>query len=150
VNQVIDERTQQSDDVTVLADELRPLLAQLTLMLRREAGHLQVSPSQSTVLGVLRSGPRRMSDLTAYVGVKGPSMTVLVDRMERDGWVKRSPDPDDRRAVRVEITPSGLAVADDVRAAWSASLAQHLASLSRQERAAITTALPALWALVER
>lgn len=35
------------------------------------------------------------------------AMTKLVDRLVRTGLVRRTPDPDDRRGVLVELTPSG-------------------------------------------
>jgi DNA-binding MarR family transcriptional regulator len=36
-----------------------------------------------------------------------PTMTKLLDRMVRDGLVRRLPDPKDRRVVRIEMTPKG-------------------------------------------
>lgn len=35
------------------------------------------------------------------------NVTQLVDRLEADGWVKRGPDPDDRRSILATLTPSG-------------------------------------------
>src|SRR5437764_1129426 len=101
----------------LLAEAMRPPLTRLNIVLRRDASHLLVTPSQATALAVLGDGSRRMSDLTQYVGVRGPSMTVLVDRMERQGWVRRIADPDDRRSVRVEITPKGCEAIAQVQAA---------------------------------
>lgn len=132
-----------------LAEELGPLLGRLTLVLRREASHLPASAAQAAVLAMLREGPRRISDLTGYAGVAQPTMTVLVDRMERQGWVRRVPDPDDRRAVRVEITQSGEETIAQLLAVRTASLAQRLTALPPEDQAAIAKALPALTALAE-
>ncbi|HEX8053753.1 MAG TPA: MarR family transcriptional regulator, partial [Thermoleophilaceae bacterium] len=45
------------------------------------------------------------------------SRTVrVVDRLERDGLARRRPDPEDARAVRVELTPAGRRAADRVLA----------------------------------
>lgn len=132
-----------------LAEDLAPLLGRLTLVLRREASHLPASPAQAAVLAILRDGPRRISDLTGYAGVAQPTMTVLVDRMERQGWVRRVPDPADRRAVRVEITPAGEETIAQLLAVRAASLAQRLMSLSVTDRAAIARALPALSTLAD-
>ncbi|MGO3484696.1 MAG: MarR family transcriptional regulator, partial [Cellulosimicrobium funkei] len=41
----------------------------------------------------------------------------LLARMERADLVRRRPDPDDRRSVRLDLTPTGTAALDDVRAA---------------------------------
>ena len=135
---------------SALAEELSPLLAQLVLLLRREASHLPVSAPQAGVLLLLKYGPRRVSDLTQGVGVAQPTMTALVDRMERQGWVRRMPDPDDRRAVRVEITRAGQEALAEVQSVRIEALARRLAALSNQQRVAIASALPALAALVEQ
>ena len=39
-------------------------------------------------------------------------MTSLLDALEREGWARRIPNPDDRRSVLVEITDEGKALAD--------------------------------------
>ena len=49
----------------------------------------------------------RIGDLAQIERVEPPTMTRLVDAMERDGHVVRSPDPADRRAVLVRATPRG-------------------------------------------
>ena len=41
-------------------------------------------------------------------------MCRLVDRLVRDGLVERHPDPDDRRATRVRLTPGGRGAAAHV------------------------------------
>ena len=41
-------------------------------------------------------------------------MTSVVDRLERDGWVVRGPDPGDRRVTCVQITPAGREALDHV------------------------------------
>ena len=61
----------------------------------------------------------------------------VVDRLEEDGLARRLPDPDDGRAVRVELTAFGRRVADRVQAARTAALAEALSGLSRAERTAL-------------
>ena len=34
-----------------------------------------------------------------------PTITGLLDRLEKDGWIKRKPDPNDRRALHIFLTP---------------------------------------------
>src|SRR5688572_3710326 len=72
-----------------------------------------------TTLGVLHtlagSGPMRLSELTASERVTQPAMTQLVTRLERDGLAVRSPDPSDRRAVLVQVTPAGAKVVESRR-----------------------------------
>jgi DNA-binding MarR family transcriptional regulator len=47
--------------------------------------------------------------------IDSSSMTVLVDKLEKDGLVERRLDSQDRRAIRVFITPAGELVADQLR-----------------------------------
>lgn len=56
-----------------------------------------------------RSGPSTQGDLASALDVSPRNVTGLVDHLERDGYVVRSPDPDDRRAVRVQLSPLGEA-----------------------------------------
>ncbi|MFI6263042.1 MarR family winged helix-turn-helix transcriptional regulator [Micromonospora sp. NPDC051006] len=46
-------------------------------------------------------------------------MTRIVQRLERAGYVRRVPDPDDRRATRVEPTPASLALRSQVEQIWT-------------------------------
>ena len=50
-------------------------------------------------------GGRRMTDLADKVVLSKSGLTALVDRMESEGFVERRPDPDDRRATRIVLTP---------------------------------------------
>lgn len=74
-----------------------------------EAG---ISPARWRLLIALvaQSGPEgaRMGELAEHLGVREPTVTATVGRAERDGLVKRARDAEDRRIVRVTITPKGL------------------------------------------
>jgi DNA-binding MarR family transcriptional regulator len=63
------------------------------------------------VLGMLRrAGPpyrRAPGQLAKWSDLSGPAMTNRLDRLEAAGLVRRLPDPDDRRAVQVELTEEG-------------------------------------------
>jgi DNA-binding MarR family transcriptional regulator len=59
----------------------------------------------------------RPSELGRKAGLEPSSMTGLLDRMERDNLVKRTPDPRDRRASRIELTTDGIAAKEPVREA---------------------------------
>lgn len=55
-----------------------------------------------------------ISELSERLFLKNSSMTTLVDRMERDGYVVRKRMKDDRRVVKVYLTNKGVAVKDKV------------------------------------
>ena len=50
---------------------------------------------------------RTQQELAAAVGVEGPTLTHHLDGLEKAGLIDRIRDPDDRRAVRVELTDAG-------------------------------------------
>jgi DNA-binding MarR family transcriptional regulator len=52
-------------------------------------------------------GPLSPAALAEAAGVTRATMTGLVDTLERDGFVKREPDPDDRRMMAVVLTAKG-------------------------------------------
>lgn len=64
------------------------------------------------VLSALRNGGSRTPGVLArYLELSTGAMTSRIDQLENAGFVRRVPDPGDRRSVIVEITPEG-------RAAW--------------------------------
>jgi MarR family transcriptional regulator for hemolysin len=50
---------------------------------------------------------RTQQDLAAAVGIEGPTLTHHLDGLEKSGLIERERDPEDRRAVRVELTAAG-------------------------------------------
>lgn len=133
-----------------LAHELRPLVFRLYYMVRRLTPQHQLTLAQGSVLTELvNGGPRRMSVLAELEGVRQPSMTDLVRRLERLGLVTRTADPDDRRAVLIEATEAGVQYLDEVIVAREEFLRERLTALDPSERAAIDAALPALRRLID-
>ena len=49
----------------------------------------------------------RMTELSERLLVRPPSVTGVIDRLERSGWVTRDAAPDDLRAKQVRLTPEG-------------------------------------------
>jgi len=101
-----------------------------------------------TTLSVLHTlthdGPKRLSELTATEQVSQPAITQLVARLERDGLVKRSPDPGDRRAVLVRVTAAGARIVRTRHRDRVAQLTRLVDQLTPEERSAVGAALPAL------
>jgi MarR family transcriptional regulator, transcriptional regulator for hemolysin len=57
-----------------------------------------VTYRQSQVLGLLAlEGPLAQADLADRMGIEPPTLVGILDRMERDGWIRRVACPDDRR-----------------------------------------------------
>ncbi|MFI0357119.1 MarR family winged helix-turn-helix transcriptional regulator [Actinomadura sp. 9N407] len=72
-----------------------------------------LTPQQGQLLCVLMGQPYGMSELGGVLGLAKSSLTGLVDRTERRGLVRREPDPQDARAVRVTLTTEGDKLAEE-------------------------------------
>ncbi|MDZ7675308.1 MAG: MarR family transcriptional regulator [Acidimicrobiales bacterium] len=100
----------------------------VTRVLDEIAGRAGLAFADCLVLGVVRRAPGRRSSPTAIAEVLGRTtggMSLTLDRLETDGWLRRSRDPDDGRRVVVELTQRGLRVATRVNRelhAWESSL----------------------------
>lgn len=133
------------DPAQLVAAELRPLVFQLYRAVRYAAPRLRLSASQGSALATLvGAGPMRIGQLADAEGVRLPSMTEIVARLERAGLVRRRADPVDRRGVLVEVTPAGLARYQEAAAAREQFLRERLTELSPADLAAIERALPAM------
>lgn len=106
-----------------------------------------------TTLSVLhtlaRRGPARITSLTTTEQVTPSAITQLVTRLERDGLVRRAPDPSDGRATLVHITAAGQEVVAARRADRTARLVPLVDGLTAAERQALAAAVPALRRIAE-
>ncbi|RKS74324.1 DNA-binding MarR family transcriptional regulator [Actinomadura pelletieri DSM 43383] len=100
-----------------------------------------LTSQQGVLLCVLMARPRGMSELGTMLGLAKSSLTGLVDRTERNGLVRREPDPEDLRAVRVALTPEGRALIDAFYPETCRRVEKLAAGLSRAERDALAGAL---------
>jgi DNA-binding MarR family transcriptional regulator len=100
-----------------------------------------LTPQQGQLLCVLMARPYGMSDLGAVLGLAKSSLTGLVDRTERNGLVRREPDPRDSRAVRVALTPSGSRLATEFYDETCRRIERLPAGLSEAERGALAALL---------
>jgi DNA-binding MarR family transcriptional regulator len=72
-----------------------------------------VSPARVRLLGSLHcKGPQIMCGLGDELGVTARNVTTLVDGLEAEGLVRRTPHATDRRATVVELTPQGFEMAE--------------------------------------
>lgn len=100
------------------------------------------------VLSALRlAGPNeRLTPTRLFKGLmlSSAGVTSRLDRLERRGYVKRKPDPNDRRGVLVELTEAGRKVLDQAVGANTSREKDLLASLNRQEQKALAALLKKL------
>src|SRR3954451_17355125 len=83
---------------------------------------------------VCREGPVRLTALASKEGVSQPSMTQLIQRLERVDLVTRLADPDDGRATLIGITAHGKALLDDRKRIRRQRLTQLMTTLTPQQQ----------------
>jgi len=84
------------------------LLARLARVAERACQTSGISLPQYRLLVSVSGRPQRASELAAHVGVSRPTLTSLVDGLERSGLLRRVPVPTDRRGIQLEPTEAGL------------------------------------------
>lgn len=89
--------------------ELRKFLA-VSAEAAKSAG---IDPTQHQLLLVIKgleSNPALIGELAEWLMIRHNSAVELVTRCERNGWVERARDAEDRRQVRVHLTDKGEAI----------------------------------------
>ncbi len=100
-----------------------------------------------------RSGPPYVlspSDLSNLLVRSSGGITRQLDQLERSGWIRRQPDPQDRRGVRVFLTDAGLELIDEALSAHFENEAELLAPLPAAERDRIAGLLREILGLLSR
>jgi|SRR5579884_289155 len=138
---------------TAQLDEIAEALPQRAATLSRlflKRSSIQISRVEALVLNALAQQPRRITELAAREAVSQPGITLLVDRLQERGWVARGPDPSDRRAVLVSLTPAGEEVLERLRAEYRALLHEEMATLPDRDVRTLAAAIEILDGLIER
>jgi len=91
----------------------------------------------ATALAVIDGAgePLTPSQVSDRVLVASATMTATLDLLEHRGWIRRIPNPTDRRSVLIEITPDGRATADQLLPGIRAVEKSILSALTPAERA---------------
>lgn len=69
---------------------------------------------QCGLLRHLEHGSLTINELARRMAIKPPSLVGAVDALERDGYLQRKADPNDRRRTPLQITPKGEALLEKV------------------------------------
>jgi DNA-binding MarR family transcriptional regulator len=102
------------------------------------SAQLGLSPTEEKALDLLdRFGPLTAGELGQHSGLAPASVTGLVDRLQRKGFVHRRPHPDDRRRVLVEAVPDRLAAMAPMFDDYVAALIELTQRFDDRELAAI-------------
>ncbi len=102
--------------------------------------------------GILRSlGPESLtlSEISQRLLRVNSNTTVMIDNLEKKGWVERVRDQEDRRVIRVRLTPEGIRMRDRVLPQHSEFIREVLSPMTDQEVAQILVLLAKIEAVCE-
>ena len=104
---------------------------------RRIATTFDIPQAAATALAVIdgAAAPLTPSQVSDRVLVASATMTATLDLLEYRGWIRRIPNPADRRSVLIEITPAGRATADQLLPGIRTIEKTILSALTPDERA---------------
>ncbi|MES5819994.1 MarR family transcriptional regulator [Streptomyces sp. RG80] len=122
--------------------EIERALTRITYLATRARQHdrlmaLAGVPLDRAAVALLRqiadSEPLRPGELANRLGVEASHVTRTVQQLQKSGYVTRVPDPDDRRAQRIELTEAGQQAIDRVRDAGVRGMQLALAEWAPEE-----------------
>jgi DNA-binding MarR family transcriptional regulator len=97
----------QADRVII---EMRKFITAAVLLNARTAEKLGLTMTDVQVISVLQLyGPSTPTRLGAATGLSSGGITVALDRLEKAGYIRRQPNPSDRRSLLIALVPSALA-----------------------------------------
>jgi DNA-binding MarR family transcriptional regulator len=129
--QEIRRRQNASSEIRNALRELRIQLALLNYSVGSEVGLKDIDLDCLDILDT--SGPLSPSALARRAGLHPATMTGILDRLERGGWIVRERDPSDRRAVLVRVLPDRYADLLRLYSRMSRSMNKLLAGYSDSE-----------------
>lgn len=79
-------------------------------------------------------GPMAPGELARILNYNPGALTRLLDKLEQLGYLQRVPDPTDRRALRLELTPAGRRIHTRMIACGNAAAERAFAKVTRTEQ----------------
>jgi DNA-binding MarR family transcriptional regulator len=108
--------------------------------------------SFSLLAALRRSGPPyelRPTEIYKESLLSSGAITNRIDKVEKEGWVKRYDSPGDRRGVIVRLTPSGKAIADKAIEVHFKQLGAQLSGISKKDRQQVLELLKKVLLILE-
>jgi DNA-binding MarR family transcriptional regulator len=139
----------REQNLDYVAEHLLSRAAVLVRLLVKQVRSKEVSRTEMQVLGLLDERPRRITELTELEGTAQPTMTLLVKRLEKKGWVQREGLPDDGRVALISLTEVGRAAWTRFRAQFLAAMRADLQVLSEEQLGALLNATETLGSFLD-
>ncbi|MEV7608677.1 MarR family transcriptional regulator [Microbacterium sp. NPDC089320] len=141
------------ESLQLTATDLRMATFRLARRLRCARAVDAMSDAQLAVLATLRMhGRRTITALAERERVTAPSMTNMINGLEEQGFVLRTPDAEDRRRVQVDITEAGTEIVEQTIRRRDELLAEMLGELdfTEEELATLRAASALMRKVVDR
>jgi DNA-binding MarR family transcriptional regulator len=136
-------------EITEQAARLRLAITRTARRLRQSAG-AELGPSAAAALATIqRFGPITPSELAASEGVRRPTATRIIARLEGEGLIERADDPADGRCSLISVTAAGARLLERMRRRKDAYLARHLDELTDRDLATLRRAAAILERMLE-
>jgi DNA-binding MarR family transcriptional regulator len=128
--------------------EIERALTRITYLSTRARQHERLMtlagvPLDRAAVALLRqvadSDPLRPGELAARLGVEASHVTRTVQQLQKSGYVTRVPDPQDRRAQRIQLTETGRQAIARIRDAGARGMQLALADWSPEELRQLAT-----------
>lgn len=130
---------------TELVARLRAVISRLARVLNDTSTGADLTPTQYSVLALVHvRGPLGLTELTELEGLNPTMLSRVVKALDERGLIRRMPDPGDLRAARVEVTPEGAKIHEQVRAQRTQVLCECLHGLPPDTTAMLLKAVPDL------
>ena len=105
-----------------------------------------VTPVQYGILACLwNNDAQAPGQIAASLNLDSSTITGILDRMENKGLLKRTPDPNDRRALKVVLTATGRALQEPIDKTIQKANEEVMAGLSAEEQDTLIALLSRLW-----
>ncbi len=116
------------DRVPVLLHRVDQLWRQL---MDNELAHHGLSQAKWRTMAILSLYPDGLiqSELAEELGIEGPSLVAMIDRLSRDEWVERVQCGTDRRCKIIRLTERALPLIDEIRSSAEKLYARTFAEL---------------------
>jgi DNA-binding MarR family transcriptional regulator len=139
--EAIRQRTQRYPEIDPLAVEaflvLLRIASDVMTSIETYLNRHNMSHGRFTVLMVLNRNPHEAlcpSELATKCGVTRATMTGLLDGLEREKYVTRIPDTNDRRMASVQLTPEGITMLDGMLPDYYRRIAGLMGHLNESEK----------------
>jgi DNA-binding MarR family transcriptional regulator len=140
--------TPPTDTAADLADALTRAMKRIRRQTMQQLEPHGITPGQARALRTLAHAPgcegreaMRLSELADRLHIVPRSATTVVDALEEAGLVERTPDPADRRAVRVVMTAAGHAALERIGQVRHQVAQEYFGPVSQTDQSALLQAL---------